>query len=165
MTEKDRIRDQIERAYDGDPWCGPSLRSILDGVTNQQAAQHVTGLSRSIWEIVLHLAAWQDAVAVRISGKPVGTPADGDWPEVGSADESAWRAAIDRLDRTHRTLLAALDSFDEEALDSRIGDSRDPAFGSGMTAYANLQGIAQHAMYHAGQITLLKKLTLRDATE
>ena len=30
--------------------------------------------------------------------------------------------------------------------------------GSGMTAYANLHGIAQHAMYHAGQVAILKKL-------
>jgi hypothetical protein len=27
-----------------------------------------------------------------------------------------------------------------------------------MTAYANLHGIAQHAMYHAGQIAIMRKL-------
>ena len=33
-----------------------------------------------------------------------------------------------------------------------------------MTAYAYLHGIAQHAMYHAGQVAILKKLAGR-ATE
>jgi hypothetical protein len=34
--------------------------------------------------------------------------------------------------------------------------------GTGMTVYANLHGVAQHAMYHAGQIAQLKKLTSRE---
>jgi uncharacterized damage-inducible protein DinB len=159
MTEKDRIRDQIERAFDGDPWCGPSLIAILNGVDYNQAAKRVDGLTHSIWENVLHLAAWQGTVASRVAGNPTSEPEDGDWPAVGDVSETTWKACLDRLDRTHRDVLKALDGLDETLLERRIGDNRDPAFGSGMTAYANLQGIAQHGMYHAGQIAMLKKLT------
>jgi DinB superfamily len=135
MTEIDRIRDQIERALDGDPWCGPSLMSVLEGVTTDQAARRLPGLSHSIWQVVLHVSAWQEAVARRVAGEPVSMPEEGEWPAVDDSGDPAWQGALQRL-----------------------GDSRDPAMGSGMTAYANLHGIAQHAMYHAGQIAILKKL-------
>jgi len=158
MTMKDRIRDQLDRAFDGDAWCGPSLMSVLDGVTPEQAARRIPGLAHSIGEIVVHVAGWQRVVARRIMGEPVAEPEDGDWPSVNDSSDLAWRQALETLRDTHVRLGEALDSLDESRLDQRIGDSRDPAMGSGMTTYANLHGIAQHAMYHAGQITLLKKL-------
>jgi uncharacterized damage-inducible protein DinB len=158
MTEIDRIRDQIERAFDGDPWCGPSLMSVLEGISTNQAARRLPRLSHSIWEVVLHVAAWQEAVARRVDGEPVAMPEGGDWPTVDDAGDPAWQAALQRLGDSHRLLIRTLDSIDESHLDRKVGDSRDPAMGSGLTAYANLHGIAQHAMYHAGQIAIPKKL-------
>jgi uncharacterized damage-inducible protein DinB len=162
MTVMDRIRGELERAHDGDPWCGPSFTSLLAGLSASQAAQKVSGVVHSIWEIVLHVAAWQVVVAERIAGKPIAAPSDGDWPPVGNTSESAWRAALSRLNEAHGQLLRAIESIDESRLDRKVGDSRDPAMGSGMTVYANLHGIAQHSMYHAGQISLLKKLVNRE---
>lgn len=161
MTVKDRIRGELARAHDGDPWCDPSLTAVLAGVAAPQAATRVPGIVHSIWEIVLHLAAWQSVVAERITGQPIAEPAEGDWPPVGDPSESAWRDALARLNQTHAQLMQALESIDETSLDDRVGDSRDPALGSGMTVYANLHGTAQHSMYHAGQISLLKKLANR----
>jgi uncharacterized damage-inducible protein DinB len=158
MTIRDRIRDQLDRAFDGDAWCGPSLMSVLEGVTAEQAALRVPGLAHSIWEIVLHLAGWQSVVAGRIMGKAIAEPADGDWPTVEDDSAGAWRRALENLRQTHDKLVAMIDALDEARLDQKVGDSRDPAMGSGMTTYANLHGIAQHSMYHAGQIVLLKKL-------
>jgi uncharacterized damage-inducible protein DinB len=159
MTTQDRIRDQLDRAFYGDPWCGPSLLSVLDGVSAEQAARRIPGLAHSIWEIVVHVAGWQGVVARRITGEPVAEPTDGDWPSVNDSSDSAWRQALETLRATHVRLGKALDSLDESRLDQRIGDNRDPSMESGMTIYANLHGIAQHAMYHAGQIALLRRLT------
>jgi uncharacterized damage-inducible protein DinB len=161
MTVKDRIRGELERAHDGDPWCGPSLTSVLEGVRASQAAGKVPGIIHSIWEIVLHVAAWHSVVAGRIKGQPIAEPAEGDWPPVGDPSAAGWREALARLNESHAQLMRALESIDESSLDDRVGDSRDPALGSGMTVYANLHGIAQHSMYHAGQISLLRKLVNR----
>jgi hypothetical protein len=158
MNVKDRIRGELERAHDGDPWCGPSFKSMLRGVSAVQAARKFPGLVHSIWEIVLHVAAWQVVVAGRITGEPIAEPAKGDWPPVADPSDGAWRSALSRLDEAHEELMQALECIDESCLDQKVGDSRDPAMGSGMSVYANLHGIAQHSMYHAGQISLLKKL-------
>jgi uncharacterized damage-inducible protein DinB len=162
ITEIDRIRDQMERAFDGDPWCGPSLMSVLGDVSSELAARRVPGISHSIWEIVLHVSAWQGAVARRIVGEPVAMPEEGDWQTIDDQGDPAWQDTVRGLGDSHRRLTKALGSLDDSSLDRKVGDSRDPEMGSGMTAYANLQGIAQHAMYHAGQIAILKKLTIGD---
>jgi len=162
LAEIDRIRDQVERAFDGDPWCGPSLMAILEGVSSDRAARRFPGLAHSIWEVVLHVSAWQGAVARRVAGEPVATPEGGDWPEPDGPGEPAWQDALRGLRDSHRLLLRALDSLDDSLLGRKVGDDRDPAMGSGMTAYANLHGIAQHATYHAGQVAILKKLAGND---
>ena len=38
-----------------------------------------------------------------------------------------------------------------------IGDVRDRALGSGISRYVMLHGLVQHHVYHAGQISLLRK--------
>ena len=142
---------------------GATRRSwpFLTGINAEQAARRVPGLAHSIWEIVLHLAGWQGVVASRIMGEPTAEPKEGNWPSVNDSSDAAWRHALETLRAAHDQLDAVLDSLDESRwLDEKIGDDRDPAMGSGMTIYANLHGIAQHAMYHTGQITLLKKLSV-----
>ena len=47
MNEMDQIRDEIERAFDGDPWCGPSLTSVLHGIPSDLAARRAPVISHS----------------------------------------------------------------------------------------------------------------------
>jgi hypothetical protein len=98
MTECDRMRDQIERASDGDPWCEPSPMSVLEGASSGLAARRVHGLSHSIREIVLHVSDWQMAVARRITGDPVATPEGGEWTEVHDTSDPGSRALHDRFE-------------------------------------------------------------------
>ena len=154
MTEIDRVREEIEHAFDGEPWCGPSLLAALAGVRSERAGRQVPGLAHSIGAIVLHVAGWQAVAARRLSGEAVAEPRGGEWPEFAGD----WHGALRQLETSHKALLVAVDRFDSDRLDDKIGDSRHPAMGSGMSAYATLHGVAQHAMYHAGQIALLKKL-------
>lgn len=58
MKETDRIRDQLERAFSGNAWHGPSVLEILENVTASQAAAHPIAGANSIWELVLHIGAW-----------------------------------------------------------------------------------------------------------
>ena len=62
MTEATRIADQLRRAFGGEAWHGDSVFEILDGVTAAQAAAHPIKNAHSIWELVLHIGAWDGAV-------------------------------------------------------------------------------------------------------
>lgn len=82
MTEIERVVDQMRRAFHRDAWCGSSLREALDGVAFDRAAARPLKNAHSIWEVVLHVAAWKGAVRQRLAGEPVRVPEEGDWPPV-----------------------------------------------------------------------------------
>ena len=69
MTEIDRILDQLKRAFEGHAWHGPSLKELLNGVTAQQAHARPLANAHSIWELVQHIAVWEDVGRRRLGGE------------------------------------------------------------------------------------------------
>ncbi len=157
MTEIERIEDQLRRAFAGDAWHGSSLIEILAGVTAEEARAKPLPNAHSIWEIVLHVAAWDGAVRQRLEGETVRAPDEGDWPEVRDTSEAAWKDALARLTKRHEELRETIKLLADEWLDEHLGQERDPPTGGGVSVYTTLHGIVQHNVYHAGQIALLKK--------
>ena len=156
MTEIERIEDQLRRAFAGDAWHGSSLTEILAGVTAEEARAKPIQNAHSIWEIVLHVAAWDGAVGQRLKGETVRTPDEGDWPEVADTSEAAWKDALAKLTMRHEELRETIKRLADKRLDGQLGQERDPPTG-GVSVYTTLHGIVQHNVYHAGQIALLKK--------
>jgi hypothetical protein len=147
-----RIDDELRRAYDGDCWHGPPLREVLAGVTAATAAARHPQLAHSIWALVNHLAAWVEVVARRITEwRAVVEPDAGDFPPVTDTSEAAWAAALEHLDRQHRRLLDVVAGLDAARLDATVPGKDYPVA-------VMLHGTAQHYAYHAGQITLHRKL-------
>ena len=66
MQETEMIADQLERAYRGDAWYGPSVRAVLEDVDAAMAAAHLLAQAHSIHEIVLHMTAWTREVTRRL---------------------------------------------------------------------------------------------------
>jgi uncharacterized damage-inducible protein DinB len=154
MSEVDRIRNQFERAFDGEAWHGPSVLSLLNGVTAEQAAAHPIPGAHSIWELTLHIAAWEDACRRRLEGDPAQLADDENFPPITDTSEPAWSAAKRKLIDVHQRLLDTIKTADDSRLDQPIMDSAEIPFSS---AYVTLHGGVQHSLYHAGQIAILKK--------
>ena len=157
MRETDRIVEQLQRAYNGDAWYGPSMRGALEGVDARQAVARPEPNAHSICEIVLHVTAWTREVTRRLRSGVAQEPADGDWPAVTAVADSDWQAILATMDAAQEELLKVVAALDEGQLDDRIGDVRDRALGSGVSRYVTVHGLVQHHAYHAGQISLLKK--------
>lgn len=130
------------------------MLSLLDGVTAAQAAAHPIPGAHSIWELTLHIAAWEDACRRRLEGDPAQLSDDENFPPIADASEAAWAATKQRLIDIHRRLLDAIAALDESRLDQPIIDSSETSFSS---VYVTLHGGVQHDLYHAGQIAILKK--------
>ena len=158
MREIDRIMEQLQRAYDGDAWHGPSVRAALEGVDAETAAARHGPSAHTICEIVLHITAWTREVARRLRMNVAQDPEQGDWPVRTGVGDAEWDAIVAALDAANAELLEAAARVDDEQLDERIGDARDRASGSGVSRYVTLHGLAQHHAYHAGQISLLKRV-------
>lgn len=158
MTERDRLVDQFEREISGQPWHGPSLDRILDGVSAEQAARKPGPELHSIWEIVLHMTGWKREVARRARGAAAGEPDAGDWPAVGESSDARWRAAREDLLGAQRDLLELVRGLSDAQLDARVAGDTSAWIGAGLSVRATLYGLLQHDVYHAGQIALLKRL-------
>jgi uncharacterized damage-inducible protein DinB len=152
MTETERIEDQLRRAFEGEAWHGPSVQEVLAGVSAGQAAMRPLDNAHSIWEIVLHLSAWDGVVRRRLEGERVDTPAEVDWPPVTDTSEAAWSETLEQLKSNHAELRRTISRLDDSRLDELL-----PGVNKKWPAYVTIHGSIQHYLYHAGQIALLKK--------
>jgi uncharacterized damage-inducible protein DinB len=155
MNEIPRIVDLLEREHTGEPWHGSPLAEILKGIGHTQAAARPLPKGHSIWELVLHIAAWKNETRHRLSGAQAGDPEEGDWPSVGEMSASAWAKALEHLELSHRLLVSAVRDLPEPQLFEATNDPRFERVPA--TYYELLHGIVQHDVYHAGQIAILKK--------
>jgi uncharacterized damage-inducible protein DinB len=154
VSEVDRIRDQFRRAFEGEAWHGPAVLALLDGVTAQQAAAHPIAGAHSIWELTLHIAAWERACLRRLNGDPAQLTDAEDWEPINDTSDAAWEATKQELIDNHRKLLDAISNVDERRLDESIYNDPNVPYSS---VYVTLHGGVQHDLYHAGQIAILKK--------
>jgi hypothetical protein len=145
----------IDEGYRAKAWHGPNLRGSLRGVSAAQASKRPGPGRHNIWEIAVHAAYWKYVVRRRILGEKRGSfPIPGsNWfrRPVPGAD---WKADLRMLEEMHRGMRLAVASLTDADLGRKPPGSR--------VANASIaSGIAAHDIYHAGQIQLLKRLTVR----
>jgi len=149
-SEVQRIQNQLQRAFEGDAWHGPSLLELLADVDAAKAAARPIAGAHSIWELVLHIAAWDKAVTNRLIGGRGEVPDEENFPLVNDTSEAAWQKTLETLKQNHRSLSEAVGNVAEARLD-------DPIVAGMSSVYNHLHGVIQHDLYHAGQIAILKK--------
>ena len=149
--ELHRIETQLRLALTGDAWHGPALMEVLDGLAPDEAAAHPIAGAHSIWEIVLHLIGTYELVLRRLGGDGTPITSAQDWPPVPAVSLSSWQAALETLRLANEALRRRVLGFRADALDAPLVP--EPAY----SAYTQFIGLTQHDLYHAGQITLLRR--------
>jgi uncharacterized damage-inducible protein DinB len=151
--ETKRIASQLRRSYEGIAWHGPALRELLEGVIAEHAAAKPLSGAHSVWELLLHIEAWERQALTTLQGETYESiTGDADWPPVRETSAQAWQAALERLQSTTSKLVEAIRLMDDAKLDDIVA-------GKEFNHYFLLHGVVQHNLYHAGQIALLKKAT------
>lgn len=149
-SEAKRIQDQLKRSLAGTAWHGPAVLELLADIDAvKAAARPITG-AHSIWELSLHIAAWNKAAVRRLSGDRAELPDEENFPPVNDTSDEAWQRTLDLLRSNHRELHEAISGLDDARLDQPILEGMS-------SVYVTLHGVIQHNIYHAGQIALLKK--------
>jgi len=77
-------------------------------------------------------------------------PEEQDFPPVIDQDHQAWQQAVRSLFANHMKLVEAIKGFGDSRLEASVP-------GRPYKFYRLFQSTTQHAVYHAGQIALLKK--------
>ena len=157
MSLRSTLREHLVMIWAGDPWYGSSSKKILEDVTAAEAAAHPLAGAQSIWEITLHMVAWTEEVMSRLSGGGAKDPARSDWPAVTDTGAAAWTATTDALRAARYSLLDALEKSHEEQLFTQVEKPATGAEGPSRTRADTVAGLAEHDVYHLGQIAMLKK--------
>ncbi|HEV2468205.1 MAG TPA: DinB family protein [Candidatus Sulfotelmatobacter sp.] len=150
FSESALIADQLHRAFYGNAWHGPAVLDLLADVSADTAAARPIADVHSIWELLLHVAVWDNSGLVRLSGKKYQPTGTDNFPLVTKPTEAAWRKAIAQAKRTHDSLEKTVAALPESRLRDRVPGKR-------YNFSHMLHGIVQHELYHAGQIAILKK--------
>jgi uncharacterized damage-inducible protein DinB len=149
-SESTLIAEQLRRAFEGDAWHGPALLELLQDVDAAMAAAKPLPGIHSIWELVLHIAVWDATACRRLGGEKTQPTGAANFPIVPKTTEAAWRKAVAAAKRTHDVLVKTVKALPESRLHERVP-------GKKYDFYFMLHGVAQHELYHAGQIAILKK--------
>jgi uncharacterized damage-inducible protein DinB len=156
MSVKANLGQRLLTVWNGEPWYGSSSSAILAGVTAAEALAHPLPGAQSIWETLLHMTAWTEETASRLAGGESKAPARGDWPAVTGSTQDEWMAAQGELLAARKALLHAIETSHEESLFIQVPKKGEQG-GTGATRAHTVSGLADHDVYHLGQIALLKK--------
>lgn len=152
METREHIADQLARTFDGKAWHGDSMTHILQGIDPGKASQKPVQHIHSVWEIVLHIIAWEQVVVSCLQGEAYeGVQGEQDWLPVKEVSLEAWQTTLKRLEDITLRLKESILSFPEAKLHENIP-------GRTFSFYVLIHGVIQHNLYHGGQIAILKKM-------
>ena len=132
-------------------WHGPDLKAALADVSAPLAFRRVAPGRHNIAEIAIHHAYYLRSVRERLTGtpQPPFVLEGDDWFTLDEAGPLTWEAVTATVERGQQALASTLDN---------LGAGRaTPALGEPERLDLVL-GITCHAVYHAGQVQLLKRL-------
>jgi len=137
----------LREGYGEGAWHGPDLKAALADVTETTAFWRPGPERHSIAEIALHHAYCARGVRAKLTGvEPEPFVLEGDdWFTVSEPSALSWPAIRDVVALEHDRLVAAL-------------SVRTPPALAEPEQFDLVLGITCHAVYHAGQIQLIKRL-------
>jgi len=141
----------IEEGYGPQAWHGPDLKAALAGVTPDLAFWRPSPGRHNIAEIALHHAYCVRGVRGQLSGTP---------PDPFVLDGDDWFAVSDEATLSWRDIAAVVDAEQRRltAVVAEIGAGRVNPSLPETERFDLVLGITCHAVYHAGQVQLIKRL-------
>jgi hypothetical protein len=139
----------LDEGYGPGAWHGADLKAALADVTPDLAFWRPGNERHNIAEIALHHAYYAHSVRGRLSALPLESfVLDGeDWFTVPDESVLPWSKVLTVVETEQQKLLAVVAGLG--AMESILADDARVAL---------VLGITCHAVYHAGQVQLIKRL-------
>jgi uncharacterized damage-inducible protein DinB len=150
VTETQRILEHYDRTMHGDAWHSHPVWQVLDGISVERAASRPLANAHSIWEVVGHMAFWEDVAARRLGGLRAGLEEDRNFPAAPQASEAHWQKTLDQFRASNQAFRQALQKLNPARLNELSAAGK-------RSFYEEAHGLIEHSVYHAGQIALLAK--------
>jgi hypothetical protein len=143
----------LREGYGSGAWHGPDLKAALADVTPDAAFRRPAPGRHNIAEIALHHAYCVRGVRSRLTGddaEPFVLEGD-DWFELPDESLLHWPKILDLVRLEHERLANAVAEVQADRARSPMSETE---------RFDLVLGITCHAIYHAGQILLIKRFVL-----
>lgn len=141
----------LDEGYGPGAWHGPDLKAALADVSPALAFWRPSPERHNVAEVALHHAYCARSVRGQLSGttpEPFVLEGEG-WFELPGPERLAWPQIQGAVEKEHSRLVAVV---------AAIAAGRTQSGVSAAERFNLVLGISCHAVYHAGQIQLLKRL-------
>ena len=141
----------LREGYGPGAWHGADLKAAIADVTPALAFWRPAAGRHNIAEVALHHAYYARSVRAQLSGRPAEPfvlPGE-DWFPLEDDRTLSWPAVLATVDSEQHRLRELVADVEAGTVPSPLPD--DERFGL-------VLGITCHAIYHAGQVQLLKRL-------
>ena len=141
----------LREGYGENAWHGPDLKAALADVTSEIAFWRPGPERHNIAEIALHHAYCVRNVRAKLTGReaePFVLEGD-DWFELPNQGALPWTRISDLVAREHEILTGIVTDIGAGRIQSPLPEAE---------RFDIVLGITCHAIYHAGQIQLIKRL-------
>jgi DinB superfamily len=141
----------LNEGYGPGAWHGADFKAALSDVNAKTAFERPGPGRHNIAEIALHHAYCVRNVRGQLTGvapEPFLVEGD-DWFEAANESLLTWRQILDVVNTEHERLAEAVSGLEQGTRSSPLADA---------DRFALVLGITCHAVYHAGQIQLIKRL-------
>jgi uncharacterized damage-inducible protein DinB len=152
-SQLETIIHNLEECFDGKPWYGISVMEKLNAVPWQIVNDRTYG-SKSIAVLVQHVINWRIFILKKLEGDVaynIIIDVENDWDEILINTQEDWLTLKGKLQSTQDDLLKALSDQSNDLLKQQV-PGKAYAFGPILTS------IAQHDVYHLGQIAMLNAM-------
>ena len=141
----------LQEGFGPGAWHGPNLKAALTDVPPALAFWRPAAGRHNIAELALHHAYFVRAVRAQLTAAPAEPfVADGeDWFDASDERRLSWASISATVESEQERLRAAIEDIETGRIDP--GTTADERF-------ELVLGITCHAVYHAGQIQLIKRL-------
>ena len=149
------IAEHIKDSYEGDPWFGRSVTSILNEVDEAIVFEKPNG-QHSILELLWHMITWKEFTIDRLRNNNEKSEYfdEKDWIELDHSDKTLWPQGLQRFAKLHNELIELIQQQKDDILSQQVS-------GKSYDFRKLLYGIIDHDIYHLGQIAYIKKLFQR----
>lgn len=144
------IIENLIECFDGKPWYGISVMKKLEAIPLERVNEKKYG-DKSIAVLVQHIINWRIFCLKKLQGDTdydllIDGPTD--WTDIHINTEKEWEHLKTSLAETQTEILAILNSANDSLLKEQVS-------GKNYTFQVILTSIAQHDIYHLGQIAML----------
>lgn len=152
-NELSLIISNLKDCFDGKPWYGVAVMEKLNQVSWEIVNEKTYG-SKTIAVLVQHIINWRIFVLKKLEDDlefNIVKDGENDWDMIHISSQEEWNILKQELQNSQDKLIHALSKETDELLQKQVP-------GKAYTFGPILTSLAQHDIYHLGQIAMLNSM-------